>query len=141
MCLVVSVQDGDTLTVRCSAAAPATVQRIRISAIDAPERKQAFGQRSRMQLTQLCLGQQARVQPLERDDYGRTVARVQCSGQDVATRQVQTGMAWVYTQYAHGQPELAGLEQSARAQRLGLWSQARPLAPWTYRHRRKRAHR
>lgn len=139
VCLVISVKDGDTLTVRCASTLAPEIQRIRISAIDAPERKQAFGQRSRTQLAHLCLRQQAYIQPVDRDDYGRTVARVRCAGQDVATSQVRAGMAWVYTQYAQGQPQLADLEQQARAQRLGLWAQRRPVAPWEYRHRRKAA--
>ena len=88
-------------------------------------------------LAQLCFRQKARLQPLTRDDYGRTVANVQCAGKDVAAAQVAAGMAWVYTPYAQQHPQLQPLQQRARSQRLGLWSQKRPLAPWTYRQRHR----
>lgn len=137
MCLVVGVSDGDTLTARCDApAATHPVKlKVRIAAIDAPERGQAFGDRSRKNLVQLCLRQRARLEPLYRDTYGRTVANVRCRTEDVGQAQVQAGMAWVYTAFAHQHPALLPLEMRARADRSGLWSQPRPLAPWFYRHR------
>lgn len=134
------MQDGDSLLVRCASAVQGPVMKVRVAAIDAPERKQAFGHRSRQELARLCLRQQATVQTVARDDYGRTVARVRCNGQDVAAAQVRSGMAWAYTRYAADQPQLAVLEQQARAQRVGLWSQPRPQAPWDYRQRRRAAH-
>ena len=135
LCLVVAISDGDTLTARCGM--PGTYQqvKVRVAAIDAPERRQAFGQKSRQHLARLCFRQQAALQPLAEDSYGRTVANVRCGGADVASAQVRAGMAWVYTAYADGHPHLAPLQQQARASRAGLWSQPRPLAPWDYRHR------
>lgn len=137
MCLVVGVSDGDTLTARCDtpAAARPVKLKVRIAAIDAPERGQAFGNRSRQNLVQLCLRQRARIEPLYHDTYGRTVANVRCGTEDVAQVQLQAGMAWVYTAYAQQHPTLLPLEHRARAERSGLWAQPRPLAPWLYRHR------
>lgn len=34
-----------------------------------------------------------------KDRYGRTVARVSCSGIDANTEQLRRGMAWVFTRY------------------------------------------
>ena len=136
-CLVVAISDGDTLTARCGAPGAYRPIKVRVAAIDAPERKQAFGTRSKQHLAQLCFRQKARLQPLTRDDYGRTVANVQCTGKDVAAAQVAAGMAWVYAPYAQQHPQLQPLQQRARSQRLGLWSQKRPLAPWTYRQRHR----
>ena len=137
-CLVVAISDGDTLTARCGAPGAYRPIKVRVAAIDAPETKQAFGTRSKQHLAQLCFRQKARLQPLTRDDYGRTVANVQCAGKDVAATQVAAGMAWVYTPYASSSPHLAPLQRSAQAQHAGLWSQKRPLAPWDYRHRHRR---
>ena len=137
-CLVVAISDGDTLTARCGAPGAYRPIKVRIAAIDAPETKQAFGTRSKQHLAQLCFRQKARLQPLTRDDYGRTVANVQCAGKDVAAAQVAAGMAWVYTPYASNYLHLAPLQRSAQAQHAGLWSQKRPLAPWDYRHRHRR---
>ena len=134
-CLVVAISDGDTLTARCGRPGSYEQVKVRIAAIDAPELGQAYGQKSRQQLAQLCFRQRARIDPVERDRYGRTVAHVRCADVDVATEQVRTGMAWVYTRYATGRPQLAPLERRARASGAGLWAQRRPMAPWTYRHR------
>lgn len=136
-CLVVAISDGDTLTARCGAPGAYRPIKVRVAAIDAPETKQAFGTRSKQHLAHLCFRQKARLQPLMRDDYGRTVANVQCAGKDVAAAQVAAGMAWVYTPYAQQHPQLQPLQQRARSQHLGLWSQKRPLAPWTYRQRHR----
>lgn len=138
LCLVVAISDGDTLTARCGAPGAYQAVKVRIAANDAPERKQAWGLRSRQQLAQLCFRQRATLQPLDRDAYGRMVANVRCGGTDAASAQVSAGMAWVYTPYASHHPHLAPLQQQARASGRGLWAQPRPQAPWVYRHRHQR---
>jgi len=139
LCLVVAIADGDTLTARCGTPGAYRQVHVRIAAIDAPERRQAYGQRARQHLAQLCFRQQARITPLDTDKYGRTVAQVRCQGMDVSTTQVRAGMAWAYTAYAHQYPRLAAqteaLEREARAHQRGLWAQPRPTPPWQYRHR------
>ena len=139
LCLVVAISDGDTLTVRCGAPGAYEQVRVRVAAIDAPESRQAFGQKSRQNLARLCFKQRATLQPVEQDSYGRTVAHVRCAGADVATAQVRAGLAWVYTPYASARPHLAPLQQKARNSGAGLWSQKRPQAPWDYRRRHGRA--
>lgn len=132
LCLVIAISDGDSLTVRCGEHRPL---RVRVAAIDAPERKQAFGQRARQNLARLCFRQQARLYTLGRDVYGRTLAHVRCGGQDVAAAQVSAGLAWVYRS---GDRELERLQRQARESRTGLWSHPRPVAPWDYRRRHQR---
>lgn len=138
LCLVVTVSDGDTLTVRCGPTGANPPVKVRIAAIDAPERRQAYGYNARQQLVQLCLQQRARIDPLGTDTYGRTVANVRCGQTDVASAQVRSGLAWVAPSYASAHPHLPALQQQARAQKRGLWAQRRPVAPWTYRHRYQR---
>ncbi len=137
-CLVVAISDGDTLTARCGAPGAYHPVKVRIAAIDAPESRQAFGQKSRQNLARLCFRQRAALQPLDTDSYGRTVANVRCGGTDVATAQVRAGLAWVYTPYASAHPHLVPLQRQARSTGTGLWSQRRPQAPWDYRHRHHR---
>lgn len=138
LCLVVAISDGDTLTARCGTPGAYQQVKVRVAAIDAPESRQAFGQKSRQNLARLCFKQRAALQPVDEDSYGRMVANVRCGGVDVATAQVRAGLAWVYTPYASAHPHLVPLQQQARSQGTGLWSQRRPLAPWDYRHRRSR---
>lgn len=137
LCLVISISDGDTLTVRCGTPGAWRPVRVRVAAIDAPESRQAFGQRARQNLARLCFRQQARLLTLGYDDYGRTLAHVRCQGQDVGTVQVRAGMAWVYAPQARRYPQLVALQRQARASQTGLWSQRRPLAPWDYRRRHR----
>lgn len=138
ICLVVAISDGDTLTARCGAPGTYHQVKVRIAAIDAPESRQAFGQKSRQNLSKLCFKQRAAIQTINTDSYGRTVANVRCDGNDVATAQVRAGLAWVYTPYASAHPHLAPLQRQARSNGTGLWSQKRPQAPWDYRHRHNR---
>ena len=135
LCLVVAVSDGDTLTARCGPTGANQPIKVRIAAIDAPERRQAYGHSARQQLVRLCLQRRARIEPLGTDSYGRTVANVRCGQTDVATEQVRSGLAWVAPSYAKAHPHLAPLQQQARQYKRGLWAQRRPMAPWAYRHR------
>lgn len=136
LCLVVAIADGDTITARCptdNAEHPYQQVKVRVSAIDAPERKQPFGQVSRQHLAALCFQQQATISPKTRDRYGRTVAEVECQGKNAGQEQVRAGLAWYYVRYGAGYGHLAGLEQDARAAGRGLWSEAGAVAPWEWR--------
>ena len=94
---------------RCGAPGAYQQVKVRIAAIDAPESRQAFGQKSRQNLARLCFRQRATLQPVDEDSYGRTVAHVRCGSTDVATAQVRAGLAWVYTPYAESRPQLVAL--------------------------------
>ena len=93
ICLIVGVSDGDTLRARCGTPGAYEQVKIRLSEIDAPESKQAFGERSKQSLSDLCFQQQAVITGGKKDKYGRTLARVECKGQDAAIHQALAGMA------------------------------------------------
>lgn len=135
LCLVVAISDGDTLKVRCGEPGRYEQVTIRLAQIDAPEKAQPFGQRSKESLSHLCFGQWATVARVSRDGYSRTVARVECQGVDASAEQVRRGMAWAFTRYLTD-PEIARLEQAARAARVGLWRESDPVAPWDWRKAR-----
>jgi len=130
---VVGVADGDTLTVLTDT----TPVKVRLAEIDAPEKKQDFGERAKQSLAALCFGQQAVVLRGKTDFYGRTVARVRCQGVDASLHQVQQGLAWAYTAYLTD-PDVATAELLAREARLGLWADAEPTAPWAFRKAKKK---
>ena len=130
---VVNVSDGDTLTLRVE-----TKQvKVRLDAIDAPERGQAYGRRSQESLAELCAKRTARVVPKGVDRYGRTVGIIVCDGVEANSEQVKRGMAWVFDRYAPRNSPLYGLQREAQATRRGLWSDPRPIAPWDWRQRRR----
>lgn len=128
-CKVVGVSDGDTITALC----PGNEQmKVRLAEIDAPEKDQPFGTRSKQALSDLCFGRAADVVPQTTDRYGRTVARVRCEGQDASEQLVRGGMAWVFDRYVTDR-SLYPLQDEARAARRGLWVAAEPVPPWKWR--------
>ena len=53
-CMVIGIADGDTLSARGETPAGTANIKIRLAEIDAPEKGQAFGNRSRQHLADLC---------------------------------------------------------------------------------------
>ena len=123
---VVSVHDGDTVTVRTD---DGQTLKVRLQGIDTPELKQAFGSRSRDDLSALVKGKPVTLVEHGRDKYGRTLANVLVDGVDANARQVATGMAWHYSRFDKS-PALARAQEADRAARTGLWGDAAPVAPW-----------
>lgn len=128
---VVGVSDGDTIKVLVDGTREL---KVRLAQIDAPEKAQAFGLRSKQSLSDLVFGRQVRVVHEDIDRYGRIVGRVYVDTLDVNAEQVRKGMAWVYTKYAKDK-SLYGIEDEARAAKKGLWIDPSPVPPWEYRKR------
>ena len=126
---VVGISDGDTLTILQGT----TEKRIRLAAIDAPEKAQPYGQRSKQALSSLCFNKPATSEVVDIDRYGRFVSVVSCAGVNANETQVKTGMAWIYRKYAKGFGHLYPLEDEARAHQRGLWADDRPMEPWLWR--------
>ena len=136
--MVVHVADGDTVTVLDD---QKTQHKIRLQGIDAPEKSQAFGQKSKQSLNQLVHSQMVTVEFQKKDKYGRTVGKVLLNGTDICLEQIKLGMAWHYKQYQSEQPKedrdtYAQAEQTARAQAVGLWKDKSPTPPWEFRRQR-----
>ena len=127
---VVNVADGDTITVLRDR----TQVKVRLLEIDAPEKAQAFGTKSKESLSALCFGKAAELADKGKDRYGRTLARVTCDGVDANAEQVRRGMAWVYDRYVTDKT-LYAVQEEANAERRGLWQDEKPVAPWVWRHR------
>ena len=128
---VIGVADGDTITVLSDGKAV----KIRLANIDAPERRQPFGERAKLSLSQLCYRQDARVDVTGTDRYGRRIARVTCAGIDANRAQVERGLAWVYLKY-NQDPRLPKLQEGAQKERRGIWSTPGPVPPWEFRRMR-----
>jgi len=146
---VVGVTDGDTVTVLDAAKAQ---HKVRLAGIDAPEKGQPFGERSKENLSRLVFGRDVRVDWHKRDRYGRLVGTVwvvspdmPCIGKpdcpknlDAGLAQLTVGLAWHYRKYAHEQePQQRGqyafAEEEARVKRAGLWRDPNPVPPWEWR--------
>jgi endonuclease YncB( thermonuclease family) len=133
---VIGVMDGDTIEVLDATKTP---HRIRLEGIDAPEKAQPFGNRSKQHLSDLVFGKQFEVQFNKTDKYGRTVGKVLANGKDANLEQVRAGFAWHYKEYQKEQSAsdralYAEAETAARGRRLGLWLDPKPMPPWEWRH-------
>jgi endonuclease YncB( thermonuclease family) len=131
---VVGITDGDSLTL--------LVQRqqfkIRIASIDAPERLQAWGDRSKTNLSRLTINQTAVADCPKLDRSGLRICKVTVNAVDVGLEQVKDGMAWWVRKYAteqtpEDQSSYEHAELMAKLRRLGLWGDTNPVPPWDFR--------
>jgi micrococcal nuclease len=131
--VVVGVVDGDTADIRLQSG----MVRVRLHAIDAPERDQPHGAASKQALSKLVFGKQVSVEPFEQDRYDRLVARLWLGEIDVNAAMLKQGAAWVYRRYADDAAYCA-YEKAARDLRRGLWALPRDqrAAPWEWRQRK-----
>lgn len=133
---VVGVIDGDTIDLLT----PERQQiRVRLAGIDAPERSQAFGTVSKQALSDLIFSRDVTVNWRKKDRYGRVVGKVLLNGVDTDLKMVELGLAWHYKQHAREQSVVdrklyAAAEDGARARRAGLWRDAEPVPPSSFRH-------
>ena len=128
--VVVSVHDGDTLTLRC---ADGLRLKLRLYGIDAPELRQPFGQESRDALERLVGGREVTADVVGHDRYRRSIAVIRCGDTCANEAQVALGLSWWYARYARKDGRLKVLEAEARRARAGLWSEDSAVAPWEWR--------
>ncbi len=86
---VVSITDGDIIVVLD---ANRLQHKIRVAGIDAPEKAQPFGDRSKQNLAALAFDKNVTVERNKQDRYGRTVGKVMVNGTDA---NLALGQAWV----------------------------------------------
>lgn len=127
----VRVIDGDTMDVGS--------RRVRLSAIDAPERGQICrtehgipwdcGTFVTLTLSARLDGAQVDCTAVDVDRYGRTVATCSLGGADVGRMLVRDGLAFAYPRYGD---DYVADERAAAARLAGLWSGS-VETPETYR--------
>ena len=124
---VVSIHDGDTITILTQEKQQV---KVRLYGIDAPEKKQPYGQKSKQFLSNLIAGRSVEIQEKGKDRYKRVLGIVYLDGQDINEQMVLNGYAWAYVKYSK---IYAKQELKARSQNLGLWRD-KPIPPWVFRH-------
>ena len=124
---VIKISDGDTITIL-------TQQReqvkVRLYGIDAPEKRQPYGQKSKQFLASLIAGQVVEVEPKGKDRYKRTLGIIHFKGQDINAQMVLNGYAWAYRKFSK---KYTAQESQAKKQGLGLWQSSDPTPPWEWR--------
>ncbi|MBQ2731605.1 MAG: thermonuclease family protein [Opitutales bacterium] len=131
---VVSVADGDTLTVRDE---NNVSHKIRLAGIDAPEKGQPFANVSKERLAALVKNRPIVVKTDSEDRYGRLLGRVFVLV-DVNELLVHEGLAYHYVYYYPNDAGLRAEEAFARKYKSGVWSLPNGgVRPWDFRHSRK----
>lgn len=138
---IVGVMDGDTVDLLTESK---ELVRVRLSGIDAPEKKQAFGNVAKKALSDLTFNRRVVVSGHKHDRWGRLVGKVIVSGIDANLQMVKRGFAWHYKKYQKEQPPddrqtYAAAELVAKAKRLGLWADKDPVPPWEFRASKRNA--
>jgi endonuclease YncB( thermonuclease family) len=133
--LVVGVADGDTITILDQ---QKNTYKIRLQGIDAPEKNQAFGEKSKQSLHNLVHSKQVSIEYDKEDKYGRIVGKVTVDDVDVCLQQLVLGMAWHYKKYQNEQSVsdralYSDTELKSKSLKLGLWSDDTPMPPWEFR--------
>lgn len=132
---VVRILDGDTFELLT---AEKRLIKIRMNGIDAPEKKQAFGEKSKDYLGSLCFGKTINVDSIGTDRYKRILGVAYTPTQtDINAEMVKAGLAWHYVRYSKDQ-QLAAAERAARAAKRGLWVDPHAVAPWEFRQVKRR---
>lgn len=131
---VVGITDGDTLTLLVDR----QQYKVRVSGIDAPEKRQAWGEKSKTNLSRLAFNQEAVAECWKIDRWGRRICKVTVNAIDIGLEQIRDGMAWWYRKYAKEQSSddqsaYESVELMAKLRRLGLWSDTNPIPPWYFR--------
>jgi endonuclease YncB( thermonuclease family) len=90
---VVAVADGDTITVLDR---DKRQHKTRLIGIDAPEKKQPFGNRSRQNLAALVFDRNVQAKCSKHDRYRQEVCKVLDGSVDAGLEQIRAGYAWWY---------------------------------------------
>lgn len=142
---ITAVKDGDTVEFLLDCGEYKIPFDVRLYGIDAPEKKQAFGQASKQALSDLCFGKTVSMSWRKKDRYGRLLGTLSLAGANLNERMVADGMAWHYADIGTDAEKasdvykrLAELETAAAAAKKGLWSDLNtanpPVKPWDFRH-------
>ena len=133
-CFVIGIADGDTITCLDN---KKVSHKIRLAEIDAPEKKQDYGNKSTQNLKKMIYRQNVTVKYKNQDRYGRTIGYVFKKSKDINHQQIKDGMAWFYTKYGKNNA-YKNSEKSARLNKIGLWEHSSYIEPWNYRRGKRK---
>jgi len=137
---VISVTDGDTAVVETT---DGRSLRVRFYGVDAPEHEnrdwpaQPYSASAHRFMRGLIADQQVAVRLSGERTHGREVGEIFVDGRSASRELLRAGFGWWNRKYAAKDSDLARLQESARARRVGLWHDAQPVPPWVHRARHR----
>lgn len=123
------ISDGDTFRMVLE---DGTKLRIRIADIDCPEKTQPYGLEAKEFVFNQVKNKEVLISIKGTDRYGRKIANVFYGDKNLAEELLKNGYAWHYLKHSNDE-ELQKLEQLARTNKVGLWADENPVAPWEFR--------
>jgi endonuclease YncB( thermonuclease family) len=125
---VVGISDGDTIKLVSNN----KQIKVRLFGIDAPERDQEFGTKSKEFLSSLVFKKEIKLITKSKDQYGRTLGTIYLDDKNINLEMVKNGYAWVYRKF-NKDSEFMNSEAEAKEKKLGLWVDKEPTPPWLFR--------
>lgn len=134
---VVEVLRGDTFQVLSEG----KIHTVKFYGIECPERDQPFSERARFFSSFLLLHKLVEITPVYRDADGLPNGLIRVSGvRTLANEQlVSHGLAWVNERVCHTSAcaEWKKLQDLARSNLVGLWTDPSAVSPWEWRKHRR----
>ena len=125
-CRVTRLIDGDTVLCQDNS-------RIRLAAIDAPEKRQRYGSDATRFLSNMISGKTITYTSKKKDQYGRIIARIYVGDTDVCVEMVRHGYAWAYMTK---DKDILSAQTQAENDKAGLWHDSNPTPPWKFRSKK-----
>ena len=129
---VIGIKDGDTIVILQDS----SEQVVRLGHIDCPENRQPFGTRAKQFVSDACFGEYVTLQVDPKNKYDRNkrlIAEIILpDGSKLNRELVRKGLAWHFERYSNDN-SYSALEQGARRNKVGVWSEPNPIAPWEWR--------
>jgi micrococcal nuclease len=127
---VIGIKDGDTFVLLVDG----KEQVVRLAHIDCPEKKQPFGKKAKQFASDICYGKYAFLNHNNKYDRNkRLIAEVILeNGTNVNKELIKNGLAWHFKRYSDSK-DYEHLELAAKNNKIGIWSDLDPIAPWNWR--------
>ena len=126
---VIGIKDGDTIEILKDQKHIV----VRLADIDCPEKSQPFGSAAKKFASDFCFGKEVTIHSNGKfDRYKRLIATVIFVNVSLNQELVINGYAWHFKKYSNKQ-EFTDLEEHAKLNKVGLWVDNDPIAPWNWR--------
>jgi micrococcal nuclease len=128
---VIAIKDGDTVIVIDSLNNQTT---LRLAEVDCPEKSQPFGIKAKQFTSDQIYLKTIEYIITDTDRYSRSIAKIYYDSDNkyLSAEIIKAGMGWHYKRYSISK-ELALFEDKAKKNKIGLWIDTNPIAPWEYR--------
>ena len=131
---VVDVASGEVITVVRNG----ELVKVVLYGIDCPEEQQPFSHEAQKFTAKMVLGKNAEIEQIREDKQGKIVAIVAVERRLLNEEIVKAGLGWVHS-HSCSWPiceTWKALQLRAKLDKLGLWQETEPTAPWVFRRKR-----